>query len=226
MAKNISIVIPCYEMKGKGLNYLKESLEIISQQVYKDFDVVVSDHSTYFAQNQMENLCKQYDFVKYYKNENDRGSISANTNFAVSKATGNIIKVLFQDDYLFNDKALVEIAKNFKGGWLVTGCEHFDTKYYRPFFPEYNDNIHLGENTISSPSVLAFENKDVMEFDEKLNWLMDVDYYKRLYNRYGEPTIVNKICVVNRIHEDQQTKLLGDTVKVEEVEYIKEKYGK
>ena len=228
MDKNITICIPTYEMKGKGKEYLKHSLDIIAEQTYTDFDVVVSDHSTYFYQEQMQALCKNYPFVTYYKNENNRGSISANTNYAMSKATGKYVKILFQDDFLFNKDSLQNTVDGIKHNtkWLVSACEHFDTKFYRPFYPEYNDNIHLGNNTISSPSVLTVLRSKALEFDEELNNLMDVDYYKRMFIKYGNPTILNKITVVNRTHEDQQSNLISQEDKDKELEIIKKKYGK
>lgn len=227
MGKNISVVIPTYEMKGNGLLYLKESLDKINEQVYRDFEVIVSDHSTYFAQQSMQRLCDKYPFVKYFHNKENIGNPSANLNNAISKATGRIIKVLFQDDFLFNDFALQNIANAFTKGWLVTACEHYkDGLYYRPFYPEYNRDILKGNNTISSPSVLAFENKEPMLFDENLNWMLDCDYYHRLYERYGKPNILNIITVVNRTHDNQQSNILSPKEKEEELNYIKEKNGK
>jgi len=227
MEKNISVCIPVYEMKGLGRDYLKHSLDILNEQVYRDFEVIVSDHSTYFAQQAMQNLCKKYPFVKYFHNKEYVGSSSANINNAISKATGKIIKVLFQDDFLFNDFALQNIANAFTKGWLVTACEHYrDGMYYRPFYPEYNKDILKGENTISSPSVLAFENKEPLEFDDNLNWMMDCDYYYRLHERYGDPTILNIITVANRTHENQQSNIISQEDKDREFDYIKEKYGK
>ena len=43
---------------------------------------------------------------------------------------------------------------------MVTASEHSQdgVNFYRPFYPNYNDQIHLGKNTISSPSVLTIKN--------------------------------------------------------------------
>jgi len=223
MAKNITVCIPVYEQKGLGYGYTKRSLDILAEQTYEDFDVVVSDNSTYFAKEKMEALCKQYPFVHYV--HNPELGISANTNNAIRHATGKIIKILFQDDYLLGVNALTKIANGFKKGWMVTACEHnVDGKLVKPFTPIYNKYIHLGNNTISSPSVLAFENKDPMFFDEDLEMLMDVDYYKRLYDRYGAPTILKDIVVVNQVGEHQrQFGIPAEDVEAEK-EFMKKKY--
>ena len=38
----LSVAIPCWSMNGVGKNVLEYSLDIISRQTMKDFDVVVS----------------------------------------------------------------------------------------------------------------------------------------------------------------------------------------
>lgn len=219
----ITVCIPVYEQKGLGYDFLERSLKILSEQTFKDFDVVVSDNSTYFAKDKMKRICDKYPFVTYVHNENK--GISANTNNAIKHAKGKIIKVLFQDDYMLGNDALEKIYKAFKGGWLVSACQHnVNGELVREFIPKYNDQIHFGLNTISSPSVLAFENKKPMLFDENVSMLMDVEYYKRLYDRYGEPTILLDVVVVNQVGDHQMQNLIPKDDVEKELEYVKKKY--
>lgn len=221
--KNITVCIPVYEQKGLGLTFLKRSLDIISEQTYKDFDVVVSDNSTYFARDKMKSLCAQYPFVTYVWNESK--GISVNTNNAIKLAKGKIIKILFQDDFLYGDDALEKIAHAFKGDWLVSACMHNENGVIgRPFMPRYNKDIYFGNNTISSPSVLAFRNYGHLLFDENVSMLMDCDFYKQCYDKYGEPTILPEITVVNEVGEHQAQNHITQEVLAEELEYIKKKY--
>ena len=121
---------------------------------------------------------------------------------------------------------LVHLAGN-HNHWLVTACCHSkdDLKLYNPFYPKYHDNIHYGENTISSPSVLMMYKDDLILFDENLFWLMDVEYYKRLYDKFGLPSICNFITVVNREHNNQVSNTIAtQQVKNNEFEYINKKY--
>jgi glycosyltransferase involved in cell wall biosynthesis len=220
----ISVVIPCYEQKGLGQKHLKHSLDILAKQTFKDFEVVVSDNSTYFYQNQMEGLCKQYPFVRYIKNINI--GLVVNTNHAIKHARGQLIKILFQDDFLYSENSLQEIWDNFKGDWMVTACEHSPDgiTMTRPFYPKYNDEIYLGNNTISSPSVLTIKNGDPLLFDEDLEMFMDVDYYKRCYDKFGEPTILNTINVVNRVGDHQVSMNVTPAQFNQELELVKQKY--
>jgi glycosyltransferase involved in cell wall biosynthesis len=224
MNPKISICIPTYEMHGLGVKYLAESFEILKNQTFKNFDVTVSDHS---KNNDIKILCEKYQKdlrINYFKNEEKRGNSSANLNNAIKNADGEIIKILFQDDFLFHENSLLEISSNFdttRDSWLITGCEHFDNeKYYREFYPKYNKYIHLGINTISSPSVLSIKNENPILFDENLIWLMDVDYYKKCYRKFGPPKILNTINVVNRTGNHQvSNSTINAIIKLKETLY-------
>ncbi len=224
-----SICIPTYEMRGKGAEYLDFSFEKLRIQSFEDFEVVVSDHS---ANGSIKDLCDNWSksfLLRYLVNEDKRGNSSANLNNAIKNAKGEYIKILFQDDFLYHRDSLSVIGANLvdNASWLVTACEHtHDCKHFiRKHYPRYNHRIHLGINTISSPSVLTIKNQDPLLFDENLIWLMDVDYYKRLYEKYGEPKIVNDINVVNRLHEHQVSQTIADkSLQDKEYEYVVRKY--
>lgn len=223
----ISICVPTYEMKGEGDKYLDFSFNILYQQTYQDFEIIISDHS---KSNIIKNLCKQWENIlniNYYHNPNNIGNSSANINNAIKNSKGDIIKILFQDDFLYDEYSLEKQLDYFKSDWLVTSCCHYDGEnIYKPFHPQYHDNIQYGHNTISSPSVLMFKNKNTIEFDENLIWLMDVDYYKRLFDKFGLPDICPYISVVNREHPNQVSNTLAtEEIKQNELNYIIKKYG-
>lgn len=218
-------------MKGLGSSFLEHSFKILMSQTFKDFEVVVSDHS---KTNEIKDLCNKYENhldIKYFKNTEKIGSSSANLNNAIEKANGKLIKILFQDDFLYNKNSLREIVDFFdleKDNWLVTACIHTNDgiNFYRPFYPKYHDKIHIGKNTISSPSVLTIKNKQPLKFDENLLWYMDTDYYKRCYEKFGEPKILNKINVVNRAGLHQMTNsLITEKIKNNEYLYSLKKHG-
>lgn len=220
----ISVCIPAYGQMGKGKEYLKHNLDMLRKQSFKDFEVVITDDS---EGDELEKLCKEYSDldIKYHRNERGLG-ISGNTNKAMSLAKGELIKIIFMDDYLFDEDSLKDVHLNFSGNWFVSASEHAkdDMICYRPFFPRYNHLIHTGLNTISSPSVLTIRNEGHLTFDEGLIWLMDCDYYKRCYEKFGPPTISNRIDVVNRISEYQTTSTLSEEIKRQEVMLLKQKY--
>jgi hypothetical protein len=191
----ISICIPIYDMPN-GDFFLKRCIDSIMEQTYKNYELVITKD----------------------------GKMAENSNSAIKKAKGDLIKILYQDDYLAHKNSLQEIVDNFKGDWLVTGCEHDNGVRYRPHFPQYNDQIHLGQNTIGSPSVLTLRKGLNEYFDETMTWLLDCDLYKRLFDKYGEPDILDDVNVVIGCGLHQATHRMGDQVKEDEHLYIKQKY--
>jgi len=227
----LSICIPTYEMKGKGVNFLEYSFKKLTEQTFKDFEIIISDHS---LDEEIKNLCVKYEKILnilYIKNTNNIGGSSANVNNAIKYASGKIIKFLFQDDFLFNKNSLEITVSNFnieEDTWLVSRCEHSTDgqTFIRDFKPYYNDNIHLGLNTISSPSVLTILNNNPLFFDENLIWLMDCDYYKRCYDSFGLPKILNVITVVNRMGNHQVSNaIVNNEIQQKELEYVKQKFN-
>jgi hypothetical protein len=232
MSKYFSIAIPTYEMNGQGSTFLDFSFQKLNDQVFKNFEIVISDHS---ISDEIKDLCTKWSDIldiKYVRNTNKIGSSSANVNNAIRNCTGEWIKILFQDDFLFDYESLSKISDFISSSpnseWIATSCEHSNDgqDMYRPFYPKWDDNIHFGKNTISSPSVICIKNKtNKLYFDEDLIWLMDVEYYKRMYDSYGEPSYIYDIIVVNRTWGNQLTNTIGDEVKSKEKAIIKSRYN-
>ena len=99
-----SIAIPTYGYNGRGAEFLEHSLEIILNQTYKDYEIILSDHSTDDTIKNVFNRWKSELNIKYYSNDVGRGIISPNINNAMKYCNGEWIKVLFQDDFLFLSK--------------------------------------------------------------------------------------------------------------------------
>src|SRR3989344_100130 len=222
---HLSICIPTYEMHGEAKKMLTRSFNIFKKQTFKNFEVVISDNS---EDDVVRNLCSDPSYqsldIKYIRNP--RKGASINTNKAIKKATGKLVKILHMDDYLANENSLQDIVDNFKGNWMVTGCGHDvgDGKIIDSHFPTYNKKGYLGKNTMGAPSILTIKNENPLLFDETLIWLNDCDYYKRCHDKFGAPDILNKINVIIGIGKHQTTATLSNKIKKDEKKYIKEKY--
>jgi len=226
----ISIAIPTYESDGRGAEFIEFQFKKFLQQTYKDFEVVISDHS---QDDEIEKACLDFKDrleIKYLRNEKARGKSASNVNNAMRHCKGEIIKIIFQDDFLRDEFSLEKIYKSFgaETKWLITSCEHSADGeiFYRRFTPRYHDKIHLGENTVSSPSVLSIRNdEDKIFFDDNLIWLMDVEYYKRLYNKWGPPTVLDEVGVVNRMWGSQLSAKMPQRTKDDELLYVMGVHG-
>ena len=232
----VSICIPCYEMENLGATFLYFSLSKILLQTYKNIEVVVSDHS---RNDSILEICN--DFSKrgleiiYLRNTEMIGNSCHNLNLCINSSNGDTIKILFQDDFLYHDNSILDIVKVFEENhdihWLVTSCCHSEngSTFYNYMDPEYTDNILEGNNRISSPSVLSFRNTDEnLLFDPQFIWLMDCDYYYRMYKKFGLPYYLKKTNAVNRHWKGQLTQKISEPVMQEEHKSIlkKHNYGK
>ena len=229
----ISLAVPTWECHGKGREFLNDLLRTIEIQTHKDFEVCISDHS---KDDWLINECKDFKDkidIKYSKNLEDHGNSPANTNRAISMCSGDIIKVMFQDDFFWDDEALEKIHGEFESSdsmWLVNGCNHTNDmghSFFWEMFPRWNEDMLKGKNTISSPSVLSMRKEcfDKVKFDKNLIMLMDCEYYYSLQKNFGDPIYLDDILITNRLHGNQISSRY-DMDKIElEVDYCIAKHS-
>lgn len=225
----ISICIPCYEMGGKGAHRLDQLLQTIYNQNLDslNLEVVISDHS---LNNDIENLLNgKYSNrnINYNKNTKNRGSSSSNINNALDHANGDYIKIMFQDDFFVNKNAL-KIISSEKRPWLVCGCVHSNEDehvFFHHLIPKWHGGIIEGINTIGGPSCLYFKKTDI-RFDERLLWFMDVDFYYKLFLKYGEPYIITNPLYCSRLSSAMVSKsLVTNEIIEKETLLVKKEYG-
>lgn len=193
----LSICVPTHNIPEREM-FLERLIGSLEVQTFKDFEIIVTNE----------------------------GKMAENTNAAIKGATGDIIKILYMDDFLYSPNALQNLVDGFEGGWLATGCVHTEngTDFYNVHFPEWSDSMATGNNTIGSPSVIAFENNDPLLFDESLSYMLDCDLYVRLYERYGKPTLLNTLDVAMGLGAHQTTNLMSSQEKLEEQQYVVAKH--
>lgn len=147
------------------------------------------------------------------------GKMAENTNAGIKRARGELIKILYLDDHLAHKDALKDIVEAFKGQWLINGTHNNPSPYW-------THDIETGNNKLGSPSALTIRNDNPLLFDEKMTWLLDVDYYRRMYDKYGPPEILEGVHVNLGIGDHQMTNLIGDEVKLKEHKYMNKKWQK
>lgn len=199
----ISIVVPFHWMTDWHF-FLTRCLASIEMQTFTDYEVVLTK----------------------------RGLMAENTNKAIASASGELIKILYMDDYFSSPDSLQKIVDSFTPTteWLATGCLHQATSKenyedpHSPHEPEYTDDIHTGNNRIGSPSVITIRNKGHLLFDEKMSFLLDADLYKRYYQKYGPPAILDDLNVVIGLHEGQTSNIMSQAEKQTEFKYMLNKH--
>jgi glycosyltransferase involved in cell wall biosynthesis len=226
----ISVCIPTYGMNGKGGYYLQQNLSSIMLQNVRPYEVVISDHSSDDSVEKVALQWKDYLNVKYVRNEEKVGVISANLNKCIELSSGDIIDFMLQDDYYFQPNSLkrrIEILGSSQ--WAVSATIHLDvesSQFYWHLIPTYREDIYLGYNSIGSPSLLTMKRENAPLFDENLFLLTDCDYYKQLRDLFGPPVTSDEITVVSCMWPGQSQKFVPEEKKQREISVVKSKYEK
>jgi len=226
MAK-ISVAIPCYEMGGRGVEILEVSFNKLVQQTFRDFETVITDHS---VDNNIENLCNSWKNIiniKYIRNTEKRGSPTQNTNLSIKESSGEIIKLLCQDDYLYDAQSLKIIADNFTNdvNWLATSYVHTNDRqnFFNKHVPSVTEDV-ISNNKLGTPSAFTIRKGIDVWFDENLVFFYDGDFYNRMIKKFGNPKIIDNITMINFLWEGQVTNTIAtQELRQKELIYIKEK---
>lgn len=188
-------------------------------------------HGDFFLWRLVQSIMSQT-FKDYEVVITQEGSMPVNTNAGIKKAKGEIIKIMYLDDYFAHPNALQAIVNAFteEDTWLVTGCLHQDSspetleEPHSPHYPTYSPDIYTGNNTIGSPSILAIRNNSPLLFDENLSYLLDCDLYYRYYQKHGPPKILNDLNMVIGLHPDQTSNRMSQKEKLLEYDYVIQKF--
>lgn len=183
----VSICIPTY----KQTRYLKGTLDSILIQDYKNYEIIITDDS---LGDSVKELIQKYDFdgkLKYFKNKHRKGS-PENWNEAVSKASGEYIKILHHDDkFMYKDslREYVEMLNQnpssdfaFSATAIHYSSDSSKNRVHK-ISPKELENLRknptslfLG-NLVGAPSATIYRKKTNNHYDKKLKWLVDIDFY-------------------------------------------------
>jgi glycosyltransferase involved in cell wall biosynthesis len=233
-SKFISICIPAY----KRTHFLKRLLLSIEHQSYTNYEVIISDDSN---DHSVEELLKDFNGkfeIKYFKNEKALGT-PANWNHAISKATGEWIKLMHDDDWFANEHSLEKfaLATNNNNKFIFsayTNKTELTNDIEKKFF---NENLKttilknplrlLAKNIIGPPSVTLFHNSIKDKYDEDLKWRVDIEYYIRNISKGIEFAYINELLINVGVSESQVTNycLNVPSVEIPEMYILLSKYG-
>jgi len=233
MEIKVSVVIPCYEYGGKGVRYLSDILRTISQQTLKEVEVIIPDHS---VNMDIEEFCYDNIFdlnIIYFRNEDNRGDVASNKNLGMDLAKGEVVKMMYMDDYFYTNDALEKTYNTLKNSdkmWLVCGTNHTrdNGKTFDTFImPRWNDNMlrARGNNTMSGVSVISYKNPMDVRWDSKTIMLLDVDFYYSLRSKYGDCIYLNECMITQRVNKDALSSTISDEDVQKEFVYCREKHG-
>jgi glycosyltransferase involved in cell wall biosynthesis len=188
----ISTTIPVYAENIIQTEMLELALDSLLEQTKNPYEVVISDNST--DRNFItiiKNLCAKKELnIKYLQNTSFIGAAN-NTNFAVSLASGDLIHILYQDDFIVNKELYKEVSKKFNEKidiWLIAQGQ----VEKRVLQSKFDAATKFGFNELGGPSALFVARKNYISFNPDYRMIFDVINYHEYFLKMGEPIIVKK----------------------------------
>lgn len=209
----VSICVPAYG-NPEGIRRLLAS---IKEQDFTDYEVVLTDDSPDDSVKAAA-LSAGMEGLHYHKNETRLGA-TGNWNEAVRRAKGEYIKMMHHDDWFSRPDSLgcfvkllddaPKAALAFCGSWQVTLGQPAD-RFARCISDENEAliredwrNLFLG-NYIGAPSATIYRKND-QEYEPRLTWVMDMEYYMRLLEKRPEIVCTKEPLVCIGVSENQLT---------------------
>ncbi len=238
----VSICIPAFN----NAQAVRRLLESVEKQDFKDYEVIITDDS---GGDEIKRLAEAKEYIKYYKNEKPLGA-AANWNAAVAKGNGEYVKIMHHDDWFTRKESLREFVdmldRHPEADLAFSGSRQAEEERSYDRYIASEDaasiqsdyrNLFLG-NTIGAPSAvivrraaLGLDGKKggaecAIVYDEKLKWLVDMDYYMNLLKRNPRFVFTKEPLVSIGISGAQLTEDCRDDKELNAFEYgyIYEKY--
>ena len=192
MIQLISICIPAYERPA----LLKRLLDSIAKQVFKDFEVIITDDSS-TRDNEELLFNTPYKFSIHYQRNTRPLGTPANWLEGIKHASGQWIKIMHDDDWFTNQYALENFAAQLDEGAdvLFSGYYSHDERSNQiknktislPLFQSIKKDPYrlFANNFIGPPSVVLFRRSMQELYDPNLKWLVDLEAYVRMLRRYS-----------------------------------------
>lgn len=230
----VSICIPCYEQ----IKYLKSSMDSILIQTYKDYEVIISDDSkSELVENYIEQLKPLFNNNLFYHRNVPAKGTPGNWNCAMDYANGELIHLLHHDDYYSspNSIEMMVIAAEEQPGVNVFVGEVISQNIATGEFKKLevtesflrkvksNPKVVFFANLIGPPSIVFFRKTAKAYFDVKMKWLVDMEYYYRLFNANPNWSFMRKPFVTsinNAEHNVTNDCLLNPEVEIYEYLYF------
>lgn len=234
MGPFISICIPAY----KRVNYLKRLLDSILIQTFTDFEVIITDDSD---DNSVKNLSELYSDkfnLTYHKNIKTLGT-PANWNAGIAIAKGEWIKLVHDDDWFADEKGLAGFASNTKNGksFIFSAYKNiyesgkaseeiFITAAWQKRIIREPETV-FALNVIGPPSVTMLHKSITLQYDERLKWRVDQEFYIRILNEVKGYHYIPETLINIGISKTQvtQTSIYNPSIELPEGLIMLQKHG-
>lgn len=209
----ISIIIPTYNQA----RYLEQTIRSILLQEYPNLELIIIDGGS--TDGSVEIIKKYTEFINYWTSEKDRGQTHA-INKGLEKASGDILAYLNSDD-IYLPGAFFAVAQFVKENpdvdLVYGGCQVID-EFGNKTGERWGDISSLLEildlwdvwwkkKNFVQPEV--FWTRRIAEktgpFREELYFVMDYEYWLRIFMGGGKSGKINHLLAAFRITSDQKS---------------------
>lgn len=218
----ISIVLPVYN----GERFLKESIESILAQSYRNFElIIVNDCSTDNTSSIIEEYQRQDSRIKIIHNESNQ-KLPKSLNIGFANAIGKYFTWTSDDNIMLPD-ALEELLHCLE-------CKNADLAFSRCFFidakgdtfgktPIYKDLDEIYYNNIINASFLYKKevHEELKGYDPDKILIEDYDFWIRAYRRFSF-TFCPKLLYKIRWHENNLGVLQKEKVRLSKINLLKD----
>lgn len=213
----VSICIPAY----KKTEYVVRAIASVQKQDYTNVEIIISDDS---PGEDIKDAIAAYQpalDIKYFHNQPPLKS-PRNWNNALDKASGELVMLLHQDDWLEATDALSTYVAAFEDGKTdFVFCRNTaidengnmtilqERKYLLGEMASKPNHLLLSQ-IIGPPSNTMLRRSIPTHYDEDFIWVVDVDYYARLLKAGYRYKYIDRHLVSIGLHADQTTVFCRD----------------
>ncbi|HEY9599669.1 MAG TPA: glycosyltransferase family 2 protein [Cyanophyceae cyanobacterium] len=204
----ISIVTPSYN-QGQ---FLEETIRSVLLQGYPNLEYIIIDGGS--TDQSVEIIKKYKPWLAYWVSEPDKGQADA-LNKGFAQASGYICAYLNSDDVLLN-KILETIANTFchwNCHWLASsvlvGASISQSQIWEAAGGDFASFI-VQQSFAQQGVFWRFNITEKPYFNPQFNFIMDYDFFMRLYEKNGSPFLLQKTTAFFRVHADSKTSTLID----------------
>ena len=202
----VSVIVTTYNRK----EYLKETLDSILNQTFKDSELIVVDN---FSNYDFIPFIKSFkdNRIRYFQNENN-GIIAVNRNFGIKKAKGKYIAFCDDDDLWMKEKLEKVVNAIHQNPEAILYCHNEimvvngkekKTLYYGPYKHNMYEFLLFKGNCIST-SAVCLKKSVALEtggFSERSDFISveDYEFWLRL-SKFGKFHFIDEILGKYIIH--------------------------
>ena len=226
----ISVVIPSY----KNLALCQQAVASVLKQASCNYEVIITDDTPGSEIEVWANSLNS-NRIRYYHNVPSKGAID-NWNYGLSLAKGDILILLHHDEAFINEDYLEKLSILLKRNDVVISNKKVivASGVKKERFPNWIKRIILflkyplfAINVIGPCACVAFRKEFLQEFDNRMHWKVDIDWYFRILKSAKKVLYIDSQEIISHHgHDGQITNNINIAeVAASDISIIRDKYN-